>query len=460
LEIEATILGLDGQPVAKSMVRFWREVPAGETAQDSDWRDPRTNKTWRAVHGSATGGTTRQTGLSPGTYLVTARDGHDYHGPFGASEPIQLDGSARQQSVKVRLQPGGTLRAVVTDAGNDQVLTRASVILTASDTFLPPHTMIHSVRDGDTFVYDHLPPGNYRVAASKRANAPDQLEYAMAGDAQPVTVAVGETRPIRIAVQGRPLTETEIGQRWPWIVHGRVTDKDGKPVEGATIRASAGWGSLFSAIIATTDKEGRYSGRFAQSGAVGMLNEDDPLNLVSAQVGAHKDGFAEVNLHRQGGMHAAYRQPRPDEKIPEYVNADRLFIRGQPREVNFVLVPAAIIQARVLDPTGKPVGDTYLSLAGSELPPASSVMASDKTDAEGKVLFTEIPAGYSWWFELSVERRKSARSVPMRFEAQRYDIVLQQQVEPTTGNYHLVVLSAHDAEGKDVVQVIVAGQPK
>ena len=296
---------------------------------------------------------------------------------------------------------------VVTDAGNDQVLTRASAILTSTDTFLPPQTMIHSVREGDTFVYNHLPPGNYRVAASKRANAPDQLEYALAGDAQPVTVALGETRSIRIAVQGRPLTETEIGQRWPWIVRGRVTDKDGKPVEGATIRASAGWGSLFSAIIATTDKEGHYSGRFAQSGSVAMLTEDDPLNLVSAQVGAYKDAFAEVNLNRQGGMHAAYRQPRPVEKIPEYVSADQLFIRGEPREVNFVLAPATTIQARVFDSTGKPVGDTNLSLTGPELPPASSVMASDKTDAEGKLLFTEIPVGYSWWFELSVERRKS-----------------------------------------------------
>ena len=109
LAIEATILGLDGQPVAKSMVTFWREVPTGEATEDSDWRDPRTNKTWRSMHGSATGGTTQQSGLSPGTYLVTARDGHEYHAPFGASEPIQLDGSVRQQSVKVRLQPGGTL---------------------------------------------------------------------------------------------------------------------------------------------------------------------------------------------------------------------------------------------------------------------------------------------------------------------------------------------------------------
>ena len=111
LAIEVTILGLDGQPVAKSMVTFWREVPAGEATEENDWRDPRTNKTWRAAHGSATGGTTQQTGLSPGTYLVTARDGHEYHAPFGASEPIRLDGSVRQQSVKVRLHPGGTLRS-------------------------------------------------------------------------------------------------------------------------------------------------------------------------------------------------------------------------------------------------------------------------------------------------------------------------------------------------------------
>jgi hypothetical protein len=99
-------------------------------------------------------------------------------------------------------------------------------------------------------------------------------------------------------------------------------------------------------------------------------------------------------------------------------------------------------------------------LTGPELPPASSVMASDKTNADGELTFSQIPVGYSWWFELSVERLKSARSVPMHFEAERYDIVLQHQVEPTTGGNRLVLLSAQDAEGKDVSQDIVAGQPK
>ena len=178
------------------------------------------------------------------------------------------------------------------------------------------------------------------------------------------------------------------------------------------------------------------------------MTEEDPLNLISAQVGAYKDGLAEANLNRQGGMHAAYRQPRPDDKIPEYVDANRLFIRGEPREVNFVLVPAATIQTRVLDSTQQPVANTYLSLDGPELPPASSVIASDKTDGDGMLTFTEIPVGYSWWFELSVERLKSARSVPMHFEAERYDIVLQHQVEPATGADRLVLLSAQDAAGK------------
>lgn len=47
-----------------------------------------------------------------------------------------------------------------------------------------------------------------------------------------------------------------------------------------------------------------------------------------------------MNLNRSGGMHAVFRLPKPGDEVSEGVDVDRLFIRGQPREVDFVLTPA------------------------------------------------------------------------------------------------------------------------
>ena len=35
-------------------------------------------------------------------------------------------------------------------------------------------------------------------------------------------------------------TEEKIAERRPWVVMGRVTDAQGQPIEGATVRATAG----------------------------------------------------------------------------------------------------------------------------------------------------------------------------------------------------------------------------
>ena len=95
------------------------------------------------------------------------------------------------------------------------------------------------------------------------------------------------------------------------------------------------------------------------------MTEEDPLNLSRHKSVPTKTVLRKSNLNRQGGMHAAYRQPRPDEKIPEYVDAKRLFIRGEPREVNFVLVPAATIQCARAGLDGKAGGRAQvLALAG------------------------------------------------------------------------------------------------
>jgi len=247
-------------------------------------------------------------------------------------------------------------------AQDDKAFSQAVTKITRTDTAWPPLTL-YPQKEGDVLLYKNLPPGRYSISASRRADRYDGLRYETVDDVE-VEIAVGATREVRLALQGRSLTEEEKNARAPWIAMGRVTDADGNPIAGAEIWAPAGWGSLSAATLATTDEDGRYRGRFAQSGVRAMNLGSDALNLVSGQVGAYKDGMYEANLNRQGGMHADFRLPKPGEEVPDDVDTDRLYIRGQPREVNFVLLPAAEVVVQVLDAEDRPLGTKRLTLDG------------------------------------------------------------------------------------------------
>jgi beta-lactamase regulating signal transducer with metallopeptidase domain/thiol-disulfide isomerase/thioredoxin len=458
LTLEAKVLDLNGDPTEECRVQFYREVTADEPAEEQDWNDPATNKRWRYFTNETGTSSATATRLKPGWYRVLVRDGASYRAPLGMSGPIQLDGSRRETSLSVRVQPGGTIRIKAVNDTDDKALDSVSTILTRKDAAWPS-LVLHPTKDGDAFVYEHVPPGKYSISANQRAKRYDALQYETVDDVE-LEVAVAEMQDVLVALQGRPLNEEELNARVPWIATGRVTDADGKPIAGAEIWASAGWGTLRGARIATTDENGRYRGRFGQSGFIRTFDLGDaPLNPVSAQVGAYKDGMYEANLNRQGGMTAAYRLPKPDEEVPEYVDTNRMFIRGQPREVDFVLLSAAEVSLQVLDAGGQPLGAKRITLDGKELPPASSAIAQGTTEANGKFAFVKVPAGYDWWFEVNLKDREYARSLPMKFAAQKYALVLKHSIEALTGYDRLELVSAKDGAGNDVKEQIVADDP-
>jgi hypothetical protein len=158
-------------------------------------------------------------------------------------------------------------------------------------------------------------------------------------------------------------------------------------------------------------------------------------------------------------MHAVFRLPKPSDELPEGVDVDRLFIRDQTREVNFVLESAATLSVQVFDSLDKPLAKSRVYLSGKELPPASSVIEQGTTDDDGKLSFANVPAGFDWWFEVNLGERRYARSLPLKFAAGNYKLVLRQNIEDFTGHDVMELTSVTDALGNPVFKEVISDDP-
>ncbi len=175
-----------------------------------------------------------------------------------------------------------------------------------------------------------------------------------------------------------------------WSAMGRVLDEAGKPVEGALVHASTGMGSLFTTGSALTDAEGRYDFPFGPGISIG----NDDVQLQFATISVRKPGYFEKNLSRQGDLLMARKLP---EKLTwERRTKDEIILPGQPRKVDFVLLPAARLAGTLIDESDKPLVGYGVSLTGKDLPPSASVIGSTKTDDKGHFELTEIPTTFKY----------------------------------------------------------------
>jgi hypothetical protein len=179
----------------------------------------------------------------------------------------------------------------------------------------------------------------------------------------------------------------------PFTVFGSVTDESGRPIEGADIRANCGMGTLFPAGEARSGADGSYRVNFTPGL---MLTNDNrgTVGLQAATIFVFKNGFYDKNLCRQGNMGMADRDPPKDYQYA-YVGVVR---PGQPRRVDFVLLPAASVSGVLTDSMGKPLANRSIFLGGPELPPSCSVLATGTTDLAGRFHFDSVPTNYSWHF--------------------------------------------------------------
>jgi RNA polymerase sigma factor (sigma-70 family) len=232
------------------------------------------------------------------------------------------------------------------------------------------------------------------------------------------SMAMNNTPPLPhtlLVPQENPKGDDE--EKRPFLVKGQVTDGQGKPMPGVTVRVQAGVATLKPMNQAITDKAGKYEVRFGPG--MLMAGHRYGAGLQAAIITVRHPGYYEKDLCKQGGLMMA-STPLSDEEMK------RLFAPGQSKvvllphqahTVDFVLVPAASLKGQLTTPQGKPLGKRQLHLHGKEYYPASSTQASVTTDADGRFEIKDIPLRpYFLAYEVKTQEGwRSAQTPPINF---------------------------------------------
>ncbi len=203
----------------------------------------------------------------------------------------------------------------------------------------------------------------------------------------------------------------------PWRAFGRVTEKDGRPMAGVEVSAHCGAGTLRNTGSTTSEADGRYELKFGPG--VSYLGSGTPTQ--AATIAAHKRGYYEENLNRQGGCLAAEETPGANDLRIWSGRKDRVFLPDRPLELNFVMRPAGRVAGKLIDEQGKPLTGYSVALTGAELPPSSSALAWARVDERGRFSLEDIPTAYRFQFEVRSADPKppwddSWASAGLRFE--------------------------------------------
>jgi hypothetical protein len=204
----------------------------------------------------------------------------------------------------------------------------------------------------------------------------------------------------------------------PWRAFGRVTDEKKRPLAGVEVWAHCGVGTLRRTGSATSGNDGRYELNF---GPGVLILDSDGTAMQAATISAHKPGFFEKNLNRQGGCQAAEAVPDERQKKRWGSRKDRLFLPDRPLELNFVMRPSGRVAGRLVDEQWKSLAGYSVSLNGAELPPSSSVLCSTYADEQGRFTLDDIPTNFRFQFEVRKSDPKppwddSWASAALRFE--------------------------------------------
>ena len=206
--------------------------------------------------------------------------------------------------------------------------------------------------------------------------------------------------------------------RGKWRAFGRVMDQAGQPLAGVEVSAHCGYGTLRRTGLAISGEDGRYELSFGP-GISYVDRNGTPTQ--AATITAHKPGYFEENLNRQGDCVAA--DVLPSEKAIESRGSrkDRVFLPDRPLELNFVMRPAGRVAGRLVDEQGQPLVRYSVALSGGDLPPSSSVMCWAETDKRGRFSLKDIPTTFRFQFEVRKADPKppwddSWASAGLRFE--------------------------------------------
>jgi hypothetical protein len=211
--------------------------------------------------------------------------------------------------------------------------------------------------------------------------------------------------------------------RDPWRATGRVTDQDGRPMAGVEVWANAGWGTLHRTGFTRSGDDGRYVLDF---GPGILFLGSNRTALQAAIIAAHRPGYFEANLNRQGGYHAGQELPDAKEQERLGIDKDKVFLPGHPLEINFVMRPAAHVSGTLVDEHDRPLAGYSVSLGGPDNQPASSAVGYATADAQGRFTLEDVPTTYRFQFGVRMADVKppwddSWSSAGLRFDRANID---------------------------------------
>jgi Tol biopolymer transport system component len=191
-----------------------------------------------------------------------------------------------------------------------------------------------------------------------------------------------------------------------FAVVGKVTDGEGRPMEGVEVRAATGMGTLHTGAPVKTDAAGRYELHFGP----GIWSPEGGPDLQAATIYARKAGFYERDLCRNGNLGMANYRPKNLDDADWHFQA--IVYPGQPYQLDFVMLPAAQVIVELVNADGEPLADYALKLSGDELYPSSNILESQKTKEGGTAEFDNVPLK-PYWFYLG--QRDEIRTTPIDF---------------------------------------------
>ncbi len=381
LSLEARVVGIDGKPVKKCFIKFWRAVDPDSTGNQTPristyirskaeiWRYPNSKRVWKPVGKWKTNDRATKEKLTPGDYCVIAWLGSSSIEPLCVSDIIHLDGSRQHSVARIQLGAGPALIVTVVDAETGNAvqytpqlwLVRNDGLIVASW----PQSMRGSRLKDGRLEFPRLAPATYTLHVRKRAYRHGHSEYA----ANPIKIELtaGHDKQITAVMRKVKFEQAEIERRWPWSVTGKVTGGQGQPIEGVKLRVLSGMGTLFQTGETVTDKQGKYTLRFTRSFSSSVL--------LAANILVSKPGFSSTSNNLLIG------DKLPEKSDHSYALRDRVILPGKPRQWDFVMKhvsdPAQTPSKKVEsadDKTGKP---TAKAAWGKEIPPGvRKVMAS------------------------------------------------------------------------------------
>lgn len=160
-----------------------------------------------------------------------------------------------------------------------------------------------------------------------------------------ISTIPGHKTDVQISVEGAPKTTDVIAskldesadEQQPFIVQGRVTDAEGKPIPEAKMslyKLSSGDSLATPIYITNTDKEGRYKHRF-EPDSLWLTGHPDELLRIGVSV--EKPGY---QMTEAITYYPAVNR-LPDERLLTLSgkSADDILVRGKPKTIDFVLSP-------------------------------------------------------------------------------------------------------------------------